>query len=355
MMIALNDFISSKGMSGSSRGAGLIQSALEGIAPATRITPTRVPGTRVGRLLQMLEWDFLAASRIAKRAGARVVIHATNTGWGAPGVKSIVVMHDTMVLDHRDLFNRWYALYARATFGTSARRADVIVTPSEHSARQIVRRWPSTAGRVAVIPWPAVDRRDDVKTQSLTARRSRSVLVVASFDRHKRLSLAVDVVAALRSTTGSPWTLEMVVRSGNDESAVLERIRQADPEATWVRLHRGVSDSALTELYRSAQVVLVPSLDEGYCLPAVEALSNGTPVVHAGRGALPEVVPTYPAATDEQDDREVLIERLAALVQTDVGDEQLGWYRRHADDHSAARFQDRWRRVLTEVGVNQCE
>ncbi len=54
--------------------------------------------------------------------------------------------------------------------------------------------------------------------------------------------------------------------------------------------HKGIETSAITELYASCQVACVPSLYEGFSLPAVEAMACAVPLVATTGGALPEVV-----------------------------------------------------------------
>jgi glycosyltransferase involved in cell wall biosynthesis len=52
----------------------------------------------------------------------------------------------------------------------------------------------------------------------------------------------------------------------------------------------GVTDAELAALLSSAEVACIPSLYEGFSLPAVEAMASGTPIVASRAGALPEVV-----------------------------------------------------------------
>jgi glycosyltransferase involved in cell wall biosynthesis len=54
----------------------------------------------------------------------------------------------------------------------------------------------------------------------------------------------------------------------------------------------GVSDERIVELYAEAEMAVVPSLYEGFSLPAIEAMCTGTPLVATDGGALPEVTGT---------------------------------------------------------------
>lgn len=320
--VVINDFISVRGNSGSSRGATHVREALVSGFDVVTLAPEKEPRHRATRLAFMLAWDFVLVPWKAWRARARVVIHCTNTGWSALRAKSVVIMHDTMVLDHPAFFGFAFRLYARVAFSISARAASVIVTPSRHSRERILRRWPKS--RVVVIPWPA----EGVTAVAETTVVRHRVLVVASADRHKRLPLAVSVVEKARTDSGQDLGLDLVVRSGNDEFAMASAIEGRE---AWVRVHRGVPQATLDRLYRDALCVLVTSIDEGFCLPAVEAAVRATPVVHTNAGALPEVAPqgdwvSNLAGTEE--DR--LATQVVRLLDQDLATAEAARLREHA-------------------------
>jgi glycosyltransferase involved in cell wall biosynthesis len=62
-----------------------------------------------------------------------------------------------------------------------------------------------------------------------------------------------------------------------------------------------VSDERRLELYRAASMLVLPSFDEGFGLPVLEAMTVGVPVIVANRGSLPEVAGTAGRLVDPDD------------------------------------------------------
>ena len=90
------------------------------------------------------------------------------------------------------------------------------------------------------------------------------------------------------------------------------------PLAGHVRHEGYVDDRRLRRLYEEAVLVVLPSLDEGFGIPALEAMAVGVPVIAAQRGALPEVVGDAGLLVDPLD-----VSALTVALERVLGDAQL--------------------------------
>jgi glycosyltransferase involved in cell wall biosynthesis len=104
----------------------------------------------------------------------------------------------------------------------------------------------------------------------------------------KGLSYLIEAMAKLRAD-GSDVTLTIIGKPKPGKSMDLIDEYGLAPHIQFVS---GVSDERIVELYSEAELAVVPSLYEGFSLPAVEAMCSGTPLVATDGGALPEVTGT---------------------------------------------------------------
>jgi glycosyltransferase involved in cell wall biosynthesis len=113
------------------------------------------------------------------------------------------------------------------------------------------------------------------------------IIAISSADRPlKGIGTLLAAVARLRSH----HDLELRLVARLEPDGPTEKLIAELGISDIVRICGGLSDTELADLFGSAEVAAVPSLYEGFSLPAVEAMASGTPVVASRAGALPEVL-----------------------------------------------------------------
>lgn len=183
----------------------------------------------------------------------------------------------------RKLFvRRWYGFLGMQQ--RVARRIPELITVSASSAADIATDFGVEPARLHTVPL-GVDT--TLFRPRGTPRVRGRIVAVASADKPlKGIAHLLHAVARLR--TAHEVELRLVARlepNGPTEKLIAE-LGLADI----VTPVSGLSDDQLADLLASAEIACIPSLYEGFSLPAVEAMASGTPLVASRAGALPEVV-----------------------------------------------------------------
>ena len=166
-----------------------------------------------------------------------------------------------------------------------ARRVPRIVTVSESSRRDIAEQLGAELERIAVVP-VGVDE-TVFRPMPGAVRVPGRIMTTASSDVPvKGLIPLLEALAKVR--TERPDAHLVVIGRLKDRSAVPEALERFGLQGA-VRFLSGVTDQAIVELYSKAEIAVVPSLYEGFSLPAVEAMACAVPLVATTGGALPEV------------------------------------------------------------------
>ncbi|MET0484331.1 MAG: glycosyltransferase family 1 protein, partial [Candidatus Rokuibacteriota bacterium] len=224
-------------------------------------------------------WDQVTLPQALRRDGVDVFLSPYYKAPLRAPCPTVVTIHDLFFIGYpgrpRPLYDATMTRLARVY----ARRAGAIVADSEHSRREIVTRLGVPAERITVIP---VGLGPEFAPTTLTAEQraryglgERYVLYVGNFLPHKSLP------RLLRAWSVLPEPLRrthQLVLAGGDRA----RQPALGAEAVSLGLSGGVAfpglidDADLPAVYAGALAFVLPSLEEGFGLPALEAMACGT-------------------------------------------------------------------------------
>nr|WP_202455094.1 glycosyltransferase family 4 protein [Streptomyces sp. SID8367] len=254
---------------------------------------------RTGGFPEPLTFSLRARHHLRARRGEFDVVHDNQTlGYGllgdigAPLVTTIhhpITVDRQLELDAAETWQqrlskrRWYAFTRMQK--RVARRVPSVLTVSGTSRDEIVQHLGVRQDRIRVVhigadtdlfsPDPAVP---EIPGRIVTTSSADVPL--------KGLVFLVEALAKVRAD--HPGAHLVVVGKQPEEGPVAQAVERYGLEGA-VRFVKGISDAELVDLVRSAQVACVPSLYEGFSLPAAEAMATGTPLVATKGGAIPEV------------------------------------------------------------------
>lgn len=311
--------------------------------PRFRITTT---GAITERPVVRILWEQLALPlRLRSRYD---LIHglafAVPFAWAG---RSIVTILDLSFLRFPAMFNRGNRLYLTYSARLAARRADRILTISQHGRREVVELLGVPAERVTTTYCAADARfrplpRDQVAAfQRARGLPERFILYLGTIEPRKNVPVLVRAYARLRREW--PRAPDLVLAGGpgwmyEEVFQTIERLGLREH----VRLPGYVAGGEQALWYNAAAVLAYPSLYEGFGLPPLEAMACGTPVVASDAASLPEVVGETGLLVSPLDEQAWTI-----ALRRVLEDDQLAAELRRAGPERAARFS--WRRMALET------
>jgi glycosyltransferase involved in cell wall biosynthesis len=182
----------------------------------------------------------------------------------------------------RPLVRRWYGFLGMQQ--QVARAIPDLLTVSSSSATDIITDFGVSPEQLHVVPL-GVDTA--VFTPSAKPRVPGRLIAIASADTPlKGVANLLHAVARLRTRRDVELQLVAKLEPNGPTEKLIAELGISDI----VHTSSGLSDAELAELFASSEIACIPSLYEGFSLPAVEAMASGTPIVASRAGALPEVL-----------------------------------------------------------------
>jgi glycosyltransferase involved in cell wall biosynthesis len=257
--------------------------------------------------LGLLELDVRARSA-ARRTGADWFV---SPGYCVPATwrrHSAITVHDLIHLDVPGEDTRTKGLYYERVVRPFARRSDAVLTVSEFSRGRILD-WSGADPESVVVVGNGVS--DDYFVGTGERGSGGYVLFVGNHKPHKNVPRLVEAVSRL--STGD---VRLAFTGPPDAGVVaLARTHRISDRVDFLGV---VPECDLPLVYARAAVLAIPSLYEGFGLPALEGMATGVPVVAATATSLPEVVGDVGVMVDPLDVGSIAAGLDRALADTEV-------------------------------------
>ncbi|MXV97976.1 MAG: glycosyltransferase family 4 protein [Acidimicrobiaceae bacterium] len=322
-----------------------------------------------GNFSEPMAFSLRAWRHLRTRRAHFDVVHDNQTlGWGIlalqrQGWPLLETIHHPITVDRRlELAHahtlreqigkrRWYAFTKMQT--QVARRLPRVLTVSESSKRDIANDHGVPPERIHVVP-VGVDPELFAPLPEISRVPGRLITTASADVTMKGLSFLLEAVAKLRTERHIELTIIGKAKTDSAASRAISELGLADA----VTFVSGVSDRRIVELYAEAELAVVPSLYEGFSLPAIEAMSCGVPLVATTGGALPEVAGKHGETCflTEPGDAEALAAVLQDALDSPEARDRVGRAGRErvvsqwSWRHTAERTVEQYRAVIEASG-----
>ena len=238
---------------------------------------SRVEETRLNGIAGHAWEQFILPAKIHPNS---MLWSPANTGPLAVRNQALTI-HDLSPLEHPEWFRASFATWYRLLLPLLTKHVCIIFTPSEYMKKKIIKRF--GVDNVTVTPNgvdTSVFHPDAIQTRYEIA--GKYILFVGSIQPRKNLAR---LIATWHEIKDEFKDISLVIAGDAG------RVFRAEQffEDKQIRFLSHIPDADLPGLYARAELFVLPSLDEGFGVPVLEAMACGTPVLVSNAGALPEV------------------------------------------------------------------
>lgn len=238
-------------------------------------------------------WYYFSLSKIARECGADLV----HLSFPAPVRRSafacplVVSLHDLYPYDAPSNFGGIRVMFNRAFLRQCLDASDAIVCSSDFTLERLRLRAPELVARKALRIYQSVALNPNERRAPANEdlRRSPFLLAVAQHRSNKNLGLLLTAFAEFRRHKAYELMRLLIVGAEGPETGKLRSLVQRLALGDFVAFQSSLLDAELCWLYHHCELLVVPSVIEGFCFPVVEALRCGTRVLCSDIPVLREV------------------------------------------------------------------
>jgi glycosyltransferase involved in cell wall biosynthesis len=283
--------------------------------------------------------QIATVSRLMRETGAALEFNCNPVGGFLGGWPRVITVHDIYMETMPSSYPLRHRAWWNVLFPLSLRGASAVICVSDTTRRDVEQRHAFARDKLVVVHEAPIISADGDDTATPPGRfESPYGLYVGNISPNKNVAVLVEALKRLEAEGAAP----VVYHVGRDTAGLLAQAEQRFDAGNLIRKAGPVSDAELIAAYRGAACFINTSLNEGFCLPVVEAQSLGAPVICAGIPVLREVAGEGAMFFAPHD-----AAALAAHIKAVFADVALRRRMAQASLDNAARFS--WRKAARET------
>jgi len=254
-------------------------------APAPWTPSIEVRHLRLPRPALYETWHRLRWPPVERATGPVDVIHVTGMAMPPPSSPLVVTVNDLVFVHHPELFTRRGVRFFERAMELTRREASIVVCPSMATIADCIAHG-FAPERLRLVPYgldpPAVDGEDVARVRAAFGIEGPYVLWLGTIEPRKNLP------SLLAAFSGLDHETSLVIAGGAGWNEDLDRL--VEPMGSRVKRIGFVTEQDKAALYAGASIFCLPSLQEGFGLPVLEAMAQGTAVITSAGTSTEELV-----------------------------------------------------------------
>jgi glycosyltransferase involved in cell wall biosynthesis len=266
---------------------------------------------------------------------------------------TVITIHDLSLLLHSSTHEARAVRRARLLLPLMARKAKVIITPSEQIKSEVCEHLKIPAAKVFPTPlaprsiFQPVSPAEAIETRRRLGIDDQFLLFVGTIEPRKNLSTLIKAFEEVLRTTDLRPQLVVAGQVGWKSDELVSQLERS-PAREHIKRIGFVSDEDLRALYSSCSAFVYPSIYEGFGLPPLEAMACGAPVVASRVPSINESVARVASATDFRDLARIVVELLSdQQLRRSLSQRGLTHARNFSWAQTAAQTREAYARALT--------
>lgn len=213
--------------------------------------------------------------------------HLPLTMAAIPSVRKVVTVHDIVWKRHPETMSKSGLLLEKLLFSPSVHIADAVITVSKFTTSELISEWPKLRSKTHAIPLQSFISTKAMKKEYPRYTEGQYILFVGTLEPRKNLD---NLLKAFQKITRTNHELKLIVvgKNGWGDVKISDMAKELNIEDK-VIITGFITDEELLSLYHHCDILAMPSLYEGFGLPALEALSLKRKVVVSQKNAIAEI------------------------------------------------------------------